>query len=1233
MNNLPFGKKRPWDSQDSLFCKPLRIMKISTFLMFAFVTGVQAEGIAQKVNLNLKNVKVEDALSAIGKQTKHRFLYSNDVTKGAKRINLNLKDASLEDALEEVLNNNNYTYKVIANTITINAIEKNSIKVSEDLLQNTVTGTVKDKDGKPLSGASITVKGTSVSTQTDDKGNFKINAPANATLAIRYVGYSPTESVINGRNTIAIILNRAEQQLDVVDVVSTGYQNIDRKLFTGASSKIDAREAERAGVPDISRMLEGQVAGVSVQNVSGTFGAAPKIRVRGATSITGDNKPLWVIDGVILDEAVNISNEALSTGDANTLLGSSVAGLNPDDIESMTVLKDAAATAMYGAAAMNGVVVVNTKKGRNTDGAVNINYSGNFTTYIKPTYNQFDIMNSAQQMQLIIDMENKGFLNHSGVSRAATGGVFTKMYNKMYEYDPKTNTYGLRNDAPSRYQFLQRYANTNTDWFDLLFKQSLVHDHSLSVTTGTAKSQTYASTSYMDDSGFTLGNSAKRFTANLRNNFKVNDKLSAELIFQGNIRDQRAPGTLNRVSDAVFGNYSRDFDINPYSYSLNTSRIITAFDENGDREFFTRDYAPFNILNELDNNYINLKVMDIKVQGGVTYKILPSLTYSANGMYRYYNSERQHIITENANLSKSYRANEDQTINGGNRFLYADPDYPNTDKYVVMPNGGFFNLANNNMISYYMRHNLEYNQKWNDHTLNLFGTYELQYADKQNHDFTGPGIEYNNGNLVMPSYRFYKKAIESGDAPFEMNYTYDRKLAYAFRGAYNYKSKYSFNFTTRYDGSNKMGKSDVARWLPTWNVSGAWDIDQESFFNPDNKILSGARLRGTYGLVANMGNASNSSAVFYNAVAYRPFESEKEGKININGLENSELTWEKMYELNVGADLGFFNNRVDLNIDYYQRKNFDLIGPIRTSGIGGQFEKLANYANMKGHGIDLQIGGFPFKDVDGFTWRTQFTLGFNKTEITKLNVTRNIWNLISAEGGAKLGNPHRGLYSLDFDKLDDRTGYPTFIGTDGTPGTTYFSLQDNETNFLKYEGPVDPTVAGGYFNRLSYKDFSLSFLLKFAFGNKVRLQPTYAAMYLDMYNVSEDLINRFIYKGDEYLTVIPSTLDGYASQFNVLSGGNPVASNYTYNAYNYSSERVAKGDYLRLSQVSIGYNVPKNIISRLKFRTAQFNLVGNNLWLLYSDKKLNGVDPEFYSNGGVALPVPKQITLSVKLGF
>ncbi|MVZ66244.1 SusC/RagA family TonB-linked outer membrane protein [Sphingobacterium sp. DK4209] len=1233
MNNFSFGKRSryPYGPPFGII---IRIMKITTFLLLIFMSCAYADGTAQHVSLRLKGAKIEDAFQQISKQTKFKFLYSDDVVRHASSINLNVKNAPLKEVLSMLLDDNSYSFKIIANTISVNYKAGAANLASAEIIQHQVSGTVKGSDGKNLANASVQVKGSSAGTATGESGNFSFAAPADATLVVRYVGYKTKEVAVAGRSVVHIVLEPTEQALDAVNVVATGYQTLDRKLFTGATSKIDAKDAERAGVPDISRMLEGQAAGVSVQNVSGTFGAAPKIRVRGATSITGDNKPLWVIDGVILDEAVNISNEALSTGDANTLLGSSVAGLNPDDIESITILKDAAATAMYGAAAMNGVVVVNTKKGRNTDGAVNINYTGNFTTYIKPSYRQFDIMNSGEQMDLILDLERKGFLNHSGVSRSATGGVFWKMYNQMYIYDEKTDTYALRNDAPSRYEFLQRYGNANTDWFDLLFKNSLVHEHSLSVSSGTAKSQTYASTSYMDDSGFTQGNRAKRFTANLRNNFTINDKLKAEILFQGNIRDQKAPGTINRASDAVYGNYSRDFDINPYSYALNTSRIITPYHEDGSLEYFIRDYGDFNILNELDNNYINLKLMDLKVQGGITYKIIPELTYSVTGMYRYYNSERQHYITENSNIAKSYRANGDNTINGSNRFLYKDPDYPNRDRYVILPNGGFFNTSNNNMISYYLRHNLEYDKKFNDHSVNFFGTMELQYADKQNHDFTGPGIEYGNGNLVMPTYRFYKKGIEGGDTPFSMWYSYDRKIAYAVRGAYNYKDKYSFNFTTRYDGSNKMGSSKVARWLPTWNVSGAWDIDQEEFFNKESSVFSSARIRGTYGLVANMGNASNSAAVYYNAVAYRPYESEREGKIDLSGLENKDLTWEKMYEVNIGTDLGFFNNKVDAHIDYYRRNIFDLIGSVRTSGIGGQYTKAANYADMTGEGVDFEIGGFPFRNPDGLTWRTQFSFGYNRTKITNMDVSRNIWNLVSAEGGARLNYAHRGLYSLDFDKLYDERGYPTFIGPDGTPGATYFWLQSDEIEFLKYEGPVDPVYTGGFFNRFEYKNFSMSFLLKFGFGNMVRLQPAYSAVYSDMYNVSKDLINRWIYKGDEILTVIPSSLDTYGYEYEVKDReGIRTSGVYTYNAFNYSSERVAKGDYIRLSQVTLGYSLPSKYASAIKFRSAQFNLVGNNLFLLYSDKKLNGVDPEFYSNGGVALPVPRQVTFSLKLGF
>ncbi|WP_437920680.1 SusC/RagA family TonB-linked outer membrane protein [Sphingobacterium sp. LRF_L2] len=1206
-------------------------MKITTSLLLFFITCVYADSNAQKVSLSLNNAKLEDVFTQISKQTDYKFLYSDDVVKRSTRINVNVQNAELKDVLKVVLPNDNYSFRIIAETISVvykgEKVEKEPTRV----FQNRISGTINGTDGAPLIGASILVKGTSIGATTGATGEFTIIAESDAVLVVRYVGYKNKEIAVANRSHIAIVLESEDNTIETV--VATGYQNLDRKLFTGASSKVLAKDAQRAGVPDISRMLEGQVAGVSVQNVSGTFGAAPKIRVRGATSLSGDNKPLWVIDGIIMEDVVNISNEALSTGDANTLIGSSVAGLNPDDIESFNILKDAAATAMYGARAMNGVVVVTTKKGRNTEGKPNVNYSGTYTTYLKPNYDQFDIMNSAEQMSVLLEMENKGYFNHSPASRAKTGGIFTKMYNLLYDYDEATNSYALKNTYSDRLAFLERYAKANTDWFDVLFKNSLLQEHSLSINSGTANSQTYFSTSALMDNGQTLGDNVKRYTVNFRNSLKMSDKFSAEMLFNGSIRDQRTPGTLTRASDPVYGQYSRSFDINPYSYALNTSRLITPYDENGDLEYFTRNYADFNILNELNSNYLKLTMLDMKVQGGIRYKILPQLTYSADGAYRYAKSERQHYVLEGSNMVGALQAAGDAIILENNDLLYSDPDYPNELPVVVLPEGGFYNTTLNSIKNYYLRNNLEFDQTFNqDHRLNIFGSMEIRYTDRQFSDYEGIGYQYENGGLVNPNYRYFKKMIEGGDPYFGMYYTYDRFAAAMGRVAYAYKDRYSVNSTIRYDGSNLMGSSNTARWLPTWNVSGAWNVDQEEFFNNDNRTLTAARIRGTYGLVASMGNANNSSTVYYNRVTYRPYEDEKESQIYIDNLTNTDLTWEKLYEFNLGTDLTFFNN-INITFDWYKRNIFDLIGGIRTSGIGGQYNKSANFGEMKSHGVEFTIAGSPIKRESGFGWRTQFNFAVNKNEVTRLDVNQNIWTLVRAEGAPLLGHSQRGLYSIQFDGLDPNYGYPTYIGTEGIKDT-YIYLQSTDIDYLKYHGPVDPTFTGGFYNQFSYKNFSFSALFTFAAGNWVRLQPTYSIDYNDYTAVSKDMVNRWIMPGDEAYTNIPAILDEFTMDNKIYrANGSTVNPRYTYNAYNYSDQRVAKGDFIRLKTISINYQLPSQFIKRLKMSNASVSLVGNNIALLYSDDRLNGADPEFFNNGGVAMPVPRQYTLSLKIGF
>lgn len=1227
MNNFSLGKvcralRRHLSSQ-YLYLK----MKTTLFLIFVMVAAVQANSLAQRVSVSASQMKMEDFFSEISRQTKHRFFYSSEVARAVGNVQVDLRDASFEDALKSVLDPAKFEFKVIAGTVTINLKEENGQKktVVTGHAQNRVTGTIRNREGEPLIGASVSIKGTSRAVQTDVNGTFSITADGDAILEVRYVGYQVKEIAVDNQQIVAIVLDADKRALESVEVVATGYQTLNQKFFTGSAQGLRAEDIKRDGVPDISRMLEGQAAGVSVQNVSGTFGAAPKIRIRGATSLSGDNKPLWVVDGIILEDVVNISNEALSTGDASTLIGSSVAGLNPDDIESFNILRDAAATALYGARAMNGVIIVTTKKGRNTEGTPNFSFSNNLTTFLKPSYRTYDILNSADQMAFMIELENKGYFNHSQISRARNGGVFYKMYNQMYEYDEASDSFALRNDFESRVNFLNRYANANTNWFDLLFKNSLMQEHSLSVTSGTAKSQIYASTSFLQDHGWTVVDNVKRFTGNIRGNFNVNDKLSIELLTNVSVRDQKTPGANSRDTDAVTGRYSRDFDINPFSYALNTSRMLTAYDENGNREFFVRDWAPFNILHELENNNMRLTMLDLKIQGGLKYKLFDDLTYSFDGAYRYAKSDAEHMVTEFSNMANAYRAMGDATIINDNDFLYDNPDSPNMFPVSVLPQGGFYNVNSDGITNYYMRNTVEYDKEIDEnHSLNVFASTELRYTDRQNRTMEGVGYQYDRGGVPVIDPNMIKWRTEEGQYYYGMEYNYDRFIAHMARVAYSYKGKYNVNATGRYDGSNLMGDEPTARWLPTWNISGAWHLDEEDFFPADQNILSSASIRGTYGLVGSLGAANNSSVVFYNRPSRRPFLSDVETALLIDGLKNDELTWEKLYETNLGFDLGFANNRYTLSLDLYKREIFDLIGAFRTSGIGGQFTKMANYGDMEGKGVDATVSASIFRGGD-FTWMTRLNLGYNQNEITNLDSRPNLWTLIRQDGGALVGGPQRGLYSIKYQGLIPGFGIPYFINENGEESMNVYFQNTTGVDNLVYHGPIDPTLTGGLYNQFSYKNFSLSFLLTFAAGNHIRLDPNFNIRPSDLSAATYDYLRRYYGEYPMFDTNIPGMIDGVSE--------NQEISGYPYNAFNYSDQRVAKGDFIRFKQFSVGYQLPRTWAEAARLKSASLSLVGNNIWLMYSDSRLNGQDPEFFGAGGVAMPIPSQFTLNLKVGF
>lgn len=1074
----------------------------------------------------------------------------------------------------------------------------------------TIKGTVYDENNDPLMGVSVFIKGTSVGTATDLEGAFSLIVPEGTKMiSFSYIGYETMQEKVS--SDMKVHMSPLATNLD--EVVVTGLTRTDKRLFTGSADKLDASKILLDGVTDISRSLEGRSSGVSVQNVSGTFGTAPKIRVRGATSIFGNSKPLWVVDGVIMEDVSEVDTDKLSSGDAETLISSAIAGLNAEDIESFDILKDGSATSVYGARAMAGVIVITTKKGKS--GVSRISYTGEFTYRMKPRYSEFNITNSQEQMGIYQELEQKGWLNLAEISNKSSSGVYGKMYQLI-------NSGELTNTEYAKNQYLREAEYRNTDWFDELFNNNVMNKHTISLTSGTDKSTYYASISTLQDAGWTKQSSVKLYTGNLNATYNISDNLSFNMITNASFREQKAPGTLGSEIDPVNGTVKRDFDINPYSYALNTSR---ALDKN---TLYTRSYAPFNILHELQNNYIDLNVNDIRIQGMLNWKPILGLNLSVLGAARTSSNSQENHIKDNSNQAESYRMMPTTIIRDKNPLLYTDPDNPYAVPITILPEGGIYKRTDKRLIAYDFRATANYNKIFEDtHIINFDAGMEYNTAKRRETWFRGWGMQYSLGEIPFYAYEVFKKGKEDGSDYYGLaNYT-TNSLAYYGVATYSYKSKYTLNGTFRYEGTNRLGKSRSARWLPTWNIGAAWNVYEEDFFKSLKPVFSFMSIKPSYSLVGDRGPAfvTNSRAVIQSYNPWRPSANATESGTQISYLENSELTYEKKHEFNLGVEMGFLENKINTEFAWYTRNNYDLIGYINTQGVGGESLKYGNVAEMKSHGIELSITTRNI-DINDFSWSTNFIYSYTKNEINKLKSRKRAIDLVSGVGFAAEGYPNRSLFSYQFAGLSE-DGFPQTVNEQGEITVTDINFQERDNlGHLVYSGSIDPTNFGSIGNTFNYKNFNLNIFITYSWGNVVRLDPVFDSEYSDLDAMPKEFKNRWVVPGDEERTNIP-----------VIASTRQVKNNsklsYAYNAYNYSTARIAKGDFVRLKEISLNYNFPKSTIKDLKLSSLSLRVQATNLFLIYADKKLNGQDPEFFNTGGVASPVPRQFTMTLRLGL
>ena len=451
-------------------------MKLFIFLMCCFTFSLSANSFAQqeKVNLDLQGVSMKTLFSEIQRQTNLHFIFNTEQTEQLNKLTVKAKEESVKSVLDRVFEGTGFTYTFRDNIIMVRFEGKNSVQQANNEME--IRGVVKDKNGEPLPGVTVLIVGTQLGTATGIDGDFLLRVPERDSVRLRFsfVGMK-TKDVPYKKNQPALVVMLEEETESIGEIVETGYQQIEKRNLTSSVVTVKTSELKTIGASSIEQMLQGVVPGLSVVNTSAAPGAAPKIRIRGTATISGNADPLWVLDGVILENSVPVTAADLNSPDMMNMFNSVIGGINPNDIESITVLKDASATAIYGTRAANGVIVVTTKKGKAN--SFNIAYQHTSTLSIRPYYNNFDLLNSKERVALSWENYVDGLDLWNGTYSAGTPGL-----------EGLLNSYSLGQMNKEQVNLMaNKLEGMNTDWFKILFRNAYTQTHNLSVSGGTEK--------------------------------------------------------------------------------------------------------------------------------------------------------------------------------------------------------------------------------------------------------------------------------------------------------------------------------------------------------------------------------------------------------------------------------------------------------------------------------------------------------------------------------------------------------------------------------------------------------------------------------------------------------------------------------------------------------------------------------------------------------------------------
>ena len=920
------------------------------------------------------------------------------------------------------------------------------------------------------------------------------------------------------------------------------------------------------------------------------------VSMRQATSVKSVYYPLWVIDGVIYKEDKDFNVADLASPEAKRLIAAALPGLSESDIQSFQVINDASATALYGQRALGGVISVRTSKAG--QGTNSFTYQAELTYRAIPSYREFNILNSQDQMAVFNEMANGKSLDNEAVFIASQYGVYGHLYNSIYNYNDLTGEYGVLNTDAGRAAYLRAAELRNTNWFKELFQHSIRHQHTLTFSTGTQKANYYASLNANLDPGWNKYENSQTYSFNFNADFRP---------FKG--------WSFGIRSTASYGKVHYGGDWRPGSYAPTASRTL---DPN---TFYAYDYTPFNIKHELQHNTRDYKTANLSLQATIDWQPITQLRLSALGALRY---RDQYSVTdrdEQANASQVYRNISKSIIRSYSDYLYKPLDDPTALPQIVMPYGGIRNSQNIIDERYDGQLKAHYNDTFGsngEHSLSAVAGLEVFEERHLNEWFDAYGVNYNLGYMTTYSPLLFTNLRNKSKQYYYIHPTLDRGVSLVGNVDYTLLGRYRVNASYRREGTNQFGRARTIRYIPTWNVGGNWSIDQEAFF-PKLKPLSSLSMSLSYGMSGTIPYVHNALPRLKTLLPFFGDANLIEPGVYINEPANYDLTYEKMYELNWGLNFGLFDERISAGITLFNRQGRDLIDQVFPQGTGGFVDYLyGNVAQMSAKGIELSLTTQNIRTRD-FSWSTSITYSRNTNKVTRLNTSPSVKNLTDEKGAARQGYPLNSLFSIPFYKLDEN-GHPRFFLPDGadvlpdgrhitSPKTgeqvSWTASQPEEINYLVYSGTRTPTDQGGINNSFSFKNFRLGVYVYYSFGGVKRLPEQFATKYNDHQVMGKEFNRRWLRAGDEERTNVPVIATDAHRQ------ANPYLSN-AYTNYNKSDVRVAKTDYIQLRDISLSYTVPKSFVDRLRLSSLSLKLQASNVALLYADKKLNGALPYDY---------------------